>query len=265
MTQRSIPGPSESPGKPLLWITMHLNEERNTQSLIRSIWDNVMEILKGNFPWWQFQFSHLLTWHIDALEMGGSLHFKLTHLTLVPWVSLCSESCWKLRKAWNYFFFQLWVISLSAQSWQSLWQFMPHGHQEQGSLSLWSVTRIIKAPAESFLFNLSSPPKTQVTACVWADQRWGKKSHRNKWRQTFQNICQLFAILVPESCSTLWDPMDYSLPGFSVHGISQARMLEWVAISFSRGSSRPRDQTSVLCIGRWILYYEPPGKAHYNV
>ena len=132
---------------------MHLSEGKNKQSLIRSIWDNVMEILKGNFPWWQFQVSHLLSWHIDALEMRGSLHFKLTHLTLVPWVSLCSESCWKLRKAWDYFSFQLWVVSLSAQSWQSLWQFMPCGHQEQGSLSLWSVTRIIKAPAESFLFN----------------------------------------------------------------------------------------------------------------
>ena len=41
------------------------------------------------------------------------------------------------------------------------------------------------------------------------------------------------------------DPMDYSLPGSSVHGIFQARVLEWVAISFSRGSSRPRDRTQV--------------------
>ena len=42
---------------------------------------------------------------------------------------------------------------------------------------------------------------------------------------------------VPQSCPTLCDPMDYSLPGSSVHGIFQARVLEWVAISFSRGSS----------------------------
>ena len=47
--------------------------------------------------------------------------------------------------------------------------------------------------------------------------------------------------------------MDCSLPRFSVHGTSQARVLEWVAISFSRGSSRPRDRTCVSCIGRWIL------------
>ena len=44
-------------------------------------------------------------------------------------------------------------------------------------------------------------------------------------------------------------PMDYILPGFSVHGILQARILECVTISFSRGSSRPRDQTRVFCIG----------------
>ena len=51
--------------------------------------------------------------------------------------------------------------------------------------------------------------------------------------------------------------MDCSLPGFSVHGIFQARVLEWVAIAFSRGSSQPRDQTHISyisSIGRWVLY-----------
>ena len=48
---------------------------------------------------------------------------------------------------------------------------------------------------------------------------------------------------VAQSCLTLCDPVDCSLPGSSVHGIFQARILEWVAISFSRGSSWPRDQT----------------------
>ena len=49
-------------------------------------------------------------------------------------------------------------------------------------------------------------------------------------------------------CLTLCDPMNYNLPGSSVHGILQTRILEWVAISFSRGSSQPRDQTRVACI-----------------
>ena len=51
-----------------------------------------------------------------------------------------------------------------------------------------------------------------------------------------------------------------SLPRSSVRGISQVRILEWAVISFSRGSSRPRDGTSVSCIGWQILTTEPPGK-----
>ena len=49
--------------------------------------------------------------------------------------------------------------------------------------------------------------------------------------------------------------MDYNSSGFSVHGISQARILEWVAISFPRGFSRTRDRTHISCIGRQILYH----------
>ena len=50
---------------------------------------------------------------------------------------------------------------------------------------------------------------------------------------------------VAQPCPTLCNPVDCCLPGFSIHGIFQARVLEWVAISFSRGSSRPRDRTWV--------------------
>ena len=50
---------------------------------------------------------------------------------------------------------------------------------------------------------------------------------------------------VAQLCPTLCDPMDSSQPSSSVHGIFQARILEWVAISYCRGSSRPRDQTQV--------------------
>ena len=56
---------------------------------------------------------------------------------------------------------------------------------------------------------------------------------------------------VVQSCPTLWDPMDCSLPGSFIHGIFQARILEWVAISFSRRSSQPRDWTWIShIIGR---------------
>ena len=63
--------------------------------------------------------------------------------------------------------------------------------------------------------------------------------------------------LVAKSCLTL-----VTLSGSSVHGISQARILEWVAISFSRGYSWPRDQTLVSCIGRQILYHWATREAH---
>ena len=65
------------------------------------------------------------------------------------------------------------------------------------------------------------------------------------------SVCQF--VVVAWLCPTLCDPMDYCLPGSSVHRILQARILEWVAISFSRGSSRPRDWTWVSCIaGRFF-------------
>ena len=54
--------------------------------------------------------------------------------------------------------------------------------------------------------------------------------------------------------------MDCSLPGSSIHGIFQARVREWVAISFSRESSQPRDQTQVSHIAGDSLPVEPPGK-----
>ena len=65
---------------------------------------------------------------------------------------------------------------------------------------------------------------------------------------------------VAQSCPTLCDPVDCSLLGSSVHGIFQARVLEWVAISFSRRSSQPRDWTRISRIAADALLFEPPGK-----
>ena len=63
-------------------------------------------------------------------------------------------------------------------------------------------------------------------------------------------------VLVAQSCPTFWDPMDCSPPDSSVHGILQARILEWVVIFFSRGSSWPRDRTQVSCIaGRFFTIW----------
>ena len=71
-------------------------------------------------------------------------------------------------------------------------------------------------------------------------------------------ICSILCCLLLFSCSVVSDSfvtLDCNLPGSSVHGISQARILEWVAISFSRRSSWPRDGTHVSCVGRQILHH----------
>ena len=65
-------------------------------------------------------------------------------------------------------------------------------------------------------------------------------THRNKEEYMIPALKELIGE-VAQSCPTLCDPTDCSLPGSSIHGIFQARVLEWVAISFSRGPSQPRD------------------------
>ena len=80
-----------------------------------------------------------------------------------------------------------------------------------------------------------------------------------------QGICQLLSIMFPcccccgvtKSCPTLLQPHDPA--GSSVHGILRIRILEWVAISFSRGSSQPTDQTWVSCIAGELFTTELPG------
>ena len=75
----------------------------------------------------------------------------------------------------------------------------------------------------------------------------------------------LFACVRAWSCPTLCNVLDCSPPGPSVHGIHQAWILQWVAISFSRGSSLPRDRTCTSCIsgnGRQLLYHWATREAH---
>ena len=78
----------------------------------------------------------------------------------------------------------------------------------------------------------------------------GNPMDRGAWRAAVHGAAKSQTWLkkeseVAQSCPTLCDPVDCSLPGSSLHGILQARILEWIAISFSRGSSRPRDRTPV--------------------
>ena len=94
--------------------------------------------------------------------------------------------------------------------------------------------------------------------------------YETPWSSNFSNIVYLCYLLtlyvtlvchirereseVAQSCSTLCDPIDCSLLGSSVHGIFRAKVLEWAAISFSRGSSWPRDWSQVYLHCRQTLY-----------
>ena len=72
-------------------------------------------------------------------------------------------------------------------------------------------------------------------------------SDKIKWALQQQKDMSIFATS-PQSCPTLWNSTDRSPPGSSVHGILQARVLEWVSVPSSRVSSWPRDQTCLSCI-----------------
>ena len=93
---------------------------------------------------------------------------------------------------------------------------------------------------------------------------------RKVWKKPFQrrslwnhNGCVHAKSL--QSCLTPCNPTDCNLPGSSIHGILQARILEWVAMPYSRGSSRPRDWTCISCLLHWqgrffTTFPAPPGK-----
>ena len=76
----------------------------------------------------------------------------------------------------------------------------------------------------------------------------------------------MWKVKVAQLCPTLCHPMDCSPPGSSVHGILQARTLEWVAVLFSRGSSQPRDRTQVFRIaGRFFPIWAPGNEMEYTI
>ena len=92
---------------------------------------------------------------------------------------------------------------------------------------------------------------------VWRGQLWEKMAQWTlvEMKPPISNIPKdcLFSV-----CSRVWlfcSPMNCSPPGSSIHGISWARLPEWLAISFSSGSFQPKDWTQVSCIGRQIIYH----------
>ena len=104
------------------------------------------------------------------------------------------------------------------------------------------------------------PDPSLKRATWWAQQLWLEGMERTVLKQAWAD-CTL-ACSATQSCPTLGDCMDWTPPGSPAHGIILARILEWFAISSTRGSSRPRDQTPVSCgscnAGRFFTT-EPPG------
>ena len=91
---------------------------------------------------------------------------------------------------------------------------------------------------------------------IWCITFWAYVLISSNLVRTWQLCFSGYYCLVTKSYLTLCDPMDHSPPASSVHGIPQARILEWIAIPFSRGSSPPKGQTRVSCascIGRQVL------------
>ena len=88
----------------------------------------------------------------------------------------------------------------------------------------------------------------------------------NAFSLPYRTVCECTVCVQAQSRPTLCDPMDCTLPGSSVHGIFQARILEWIAISFSKRSSQLRDQTCVSCVSCFGGFFttEPPGKHIQN-
>ena len=102
----------------------------------------------------------------------------------------------------------------------------------------------------------SSQPRNQTWVSCIAGRFFTTWAMRAGLSKLFYRDC----CSVSKSGRTLGDPMDCSPPGSSVPVIPQGRILEWVAISFSRGSSWPRVWTHVSCTAEWFFTTEPPGK-----
>ena len=120
-----------------------------------------------------------------------------------------------------------------------------------GCDSFWVPQSHALAQVSIWLWQLKS--QHILVSCVPRNRSWSTRClHIGLWHQACSTVEGCASV-----CPTLCDPMDCSLPGSSFHGILQARILKWVAISYTRESSWPRDQTHisicVSCIDRRIL------------
>ena len=190
------------------------------------------------------------------------------------WASWCVPFLWALGtlRIMSYFFPGLLFIASSEQIYECVTclkvvfsltkeQTYPvsvlsnYGKMFKGKRCLWLYPRTLinrKIHIKRTLMNFQALILTLLE--VWkirpTDWKWrvqlcymAGSSRSPMFSDVKDNIycCCCYCCLVTESCLTLWDSLDYSPPGSSVYGISQARILEWVAMSFYRGSFQLRD------------------------
>ena len=116
----------------------------------------------------------------------------------------------------------------------------------KGDLNVWYISGK-KHSSVILVANLLLKWQSRTPQPCGAHSSWGSFSC------VCVRVCVCVCVCVAQSCPTLGGPLECSPPGSSGHGILQARILDWVAISYSRRSSQPRDCGS--CIGRQILYH----------
>ena len=123
----------------------------------------------------------------------------------------------------------------------------PHGLQPSRPLCPWDFPRKDTGVGCHFLLQGIFPTKGSNLGLLHCRQILYQLSYKGSIL-IFPRLFWLIYVKwseVAQSCPTLWDPIDCSLPSFSVHGIFQAIVLEWIATSFSRGSSQTRARTQV--------------------
>ena len=149
--------------------------------------------------------------------------------------------CWVNSTRFSSFWFKISSDSLSLYVLKQKWMF----NTQSSTLRIYFETSYHKV---FLIWNISflrgSLARRFYYSCCLKNPTVGDS--RNKWNSIIRPVAQW--------CLTLCDPMDCSPPGSSVHGILQARILEWV-VSSSRGSSQAKNRICASCIGRRILYH----------
>ena len=107
------------------------------------------------------------------------------------------------------------------------------------------------------------PRELDLLVCIFVSS-FGLKKNNIYYLLTYYLISENVKVLVAQSCLTLHYLIECNLPGLSIHGILQARILEWVAIPFSKESSWLRDQTQVFCIAGWFFPVWDTREAPFN-